>query len=498
MARVVFLMDSCEMEVFMNQPQIVRDCGILFIMCLVMFFFGSGSLPITDPTESNYVLTAKEMLLSGEYLSPHIYGNAWFDKPILFYWELIAAFQLMGISEASARFFPAVFASLGIFGTYFFGSWLYDRKRGMISAIILLTSLEYWYIAHAVITDMTLFCAMSASLIFFYVGYHKKCPKYYYAAYAAAGIAVLTKGPIGLCMPGLIILLFLVWQKDLSHLLRMRLGSGMALFFAIISTWYLPMFLLHGWDFINTFFGVHNVLRATVSEHPEVNYWFYYLLVFLAGFLPWIVPLLVHGIRNVRNGRKKLPSLGEPERFLLVWAVAIPFVFQCFATKYVTYTFPYMMPIAILIANYFVKRDLLFRRMALGCLVVFPILLFFVAAPLCEQSSAKQEAEAVLELADEDACIAVCKKRYPASLTFYSGREVFRLETEENINRLKPQGMQWNSLNVMPFLSFDDMPAACSMLVVVGKDREAMFEEQAKGEWELARELPTSKLYLRR
>ena len=482
----------------MDRAQTIRDCGILFLLCLVMFFFGSGSLPITDPTESNYVLTAKEMLESGDYLSPHIYGKDWYDKPILFYWELIAAFRVMGISEDSARFFPALFAVLGIWGTYFFGRYLYDRKHGLTAAAILIFSVEYWYIAHAVITDMTLFCAMSAALIFFYLGYSGRKPKYYYAAYAAAGIAVLTKGPIGLAMPGFIILVFLAWQRDLSHLLRMRLGSGMALFFAIISVWYLPMFFLHGWDFIHTFFGVHNVLRATVSEHPEVNYWFYYPLVFLAGFLPWIVPLLIQGVRTLRKGRRRFPPLAERERFLLVWAVAVPAVFQCFETKYVTYTFPYMMPIAILFANYFTRHELLFRRMALGSLIVFPMLLFFVAAPLCEQSSAKRAAEEVLQLADDETCIAVYRKTYPASLTFYSGREVLRLETQKEAERLRPQGMQWNSLNVMPFLVWEDIPEDRPVLVIVGREKEESFRELARdGGWEPVRELPKHKIYFR-
>lgn len=486
----------------MGQHQIWRDCGTLVIMCIVLLFFGSGSIPITDPTESNYVLTAKEMVTSGEYMSPRIYGVDWYDKPIMFYWELIAAFKLFGISDGAARFFPALMATVSVLGTYFFGSWLYDRRYGLTAGIILLTSLEFWYIGHAVITDMTLFCSMSAALCFFYAGYTKKKPKLYYFAYAAAGIAVLTKGPIGLAMPGLIILLFLAWQRDFSRLLKMRIGTGMLLFTAIISVWYLPMFVMHGWDFINTFFGVHNVLRATVSEHPEVNYWFYYLLVFIAGFLPWVVPVLIHGAKQLWSRRNDLKlsavSFDERKRFLLVWALAVPAVFQCFETKYVTYTFPYMMPMALLFAGYFVKRELMFRRMAAGCLVVMPLLLFFVAVPLCEQSSAKQESEEIMRLADSDTCIAQYRKRYSASMTFYTGKEVFRLETPAERDRLKPNGIAWNSLNVMPFMTFDEMPKARDMLVVVEKKRYELFSAQAEGSWELAAELPDSRIYVRK
>ena len=83
-----------------------RNFLIIFLTGAGLLLLGNSSLPITDPVESNYALTAKEMLLSGDYISPRIYGNYWFDKPVFFYWELIAAFSAFGINEFAARFFP--------------------------------------------------------------------------------------------------------------------------------------------------------------------------------------------------------------------------------------------------------------------------------------------------------------------------------------------------------------------------------------------------------
>ena len=93
----------------------LKPLWILGILCLVSFFAGTSLLVITDPVESSYVLTAKEMIASGDYFSPRIYGHYWYDKPILLYWELIAAFQVLGINDFAARFFPALFASAGVF-----------------------------------------------------------------------------------------------------------------------------------------------------------------------------------------------------------------------------------------------------------------------------------------------------------------------------------------------------------------------------------------------
>ena len=468
----------------------------LLILCLVMFFVGLNFLPITDPVESNYVLTAKEMVFSGDLFSPRIYGNYWFDKPIMFYWELIASFKLFGISEASARLFPAIFASFGVFLTYFFGKRIYDKKTGMVAAVVLATSLEYWYIAHAVITDMTLFVAFSVVLIAFYLGYSEKKPNYYYISYAAAGIAVLTKGPIGFLLPGTIILLFLLWQRDLRHFLKLRLASGMILFLAIISVWYYPMYLMHGEEFISVFFGTHNALRATVSEHPQFDVCYYYLVIFIAGFIPWVFMVLPATVRKYWKQRK-LPVLDMCQKFLLVWGITVPVVFQCFATKYITYTFPYMMPVAILFALYFKEHDKAFQRLAIGTAVVFNILYFAVAVPLCDQNSEKRLAQETENLLNENDLIVSYGRRYPTSFVFYAGREVFRMEDANAIETLKPHGSTWSNTNVMPFIAAEDLPQNQDIIALVGKKKLDDFKSRVTGEWECLKEVEDTLVFKR-
>ena len=156
-----------------------KDLLYLGAFALLLFLFGSWLMPVTDPVESNYVETAKEMIAAGDYLSPRIFGNYWYDKPILFYWELIAAFQLFGMSDFAARFFPALFAVAGVLMTYGFGTKLYGRRAGIFSAVILALSVEYWYLAHAIITDMTLWVMVSLTLMSFYQGYETGKGRYY-------------------------------------------------------------------------------------------------------------------------------------------------------------------------------------------------------------------------------------------------------------------------------------------------------------------------------
>ena len=174
-----------------------KDLLYLGAFALVLFLFGNWLMPVTDPVESNYVETAKEMIAAGDYLSPRIFGNYWYDKPILFYWELIAAFQLFGMSDFAARLFPALFAVIGVLMTYGFGTKLYGRCAGIFSAVILALSVEYWYLAHAIITDMTLWVTVSLTLMSFYHGYETGKGRYYYLAFAAAAAAVLTVHGVG-------------------------------------------------------------------------------------------------------------------------------------------------------------------------------------------------------------------------------------------------------------------------------------------------------------
>ena len=473
----------------------LADKKILLPLCLILFFFGNWLIPVTDPTECCYTLTAKEMLEAGDYFSPRIYGDYWYDKPIFFYWELIAAYKVFGVNEFASRFFPAVFSTLGVFLTYYFGSKIYNRKTGFFAAVILATSLEYWYIAHAIITDATLFCCMSITLMTFFLGYRVKNYKLYYLSYIFSGVAILTKGPIGFFLPGLIILIFFAVQKDLKHLLEMNLLKGTAITFLIAAIWFLPMYLMHGSVFLENFLGVHNFLRATVSEHPETNVFYYYTVIFLIGCLPYNLPVLF-GLGKKFLREKNFPTLKLEQKFLLIWALTVFAVFQSFATKYVTYTFPYMMPIAILFAGFFIDKQKIFYRISIGAVIFFTVALF-VAIPICERSSSRQVAETISPLVDKNSCVVSYTKTYSGSLVFYLNETVYRLEDAATLNKLKPDKMAWTSLNVMPFMDIKNLPQDKKIIAVVEEKREKKFLELVEGDWKFYKQIDDKKIFLR-
>ncbi len=425
------------------------------IAIALVVFFGNAELAVTDPVESNYTLTAKEMLAAGDYISPRIYGNYWYDKPIFFYWELIAAFGVAGISEAAARFFPGVFALLNLVLTYRFGRRLFGERLGLLSAIISGSSVIFYYLSKAVITDMTFVFFFNCVLLTFYRGYSEQQRRWYLASFFFAGLAVLTKGPIGILLPGLIMLIFLLAERRPRELLHLRWLPGLAIFIGVGGIWYWQMYQLHGTDFLLNFLGVHNFLRATVSEHPRFDVWYYYIVIFLLGLFPWSLGMVARALRRWRDWRTALRP--TPVRFLLIWALTVNIVFQLMATKYPTYTLPALLPCSLLGALLLAPWEKWIKRLGAFMLVLYLALTYFLAIPLCAQRSEKDFAATInaMNLPDNK---FYSFSDYRTSLVYYTGRSIAQLKPARDIQASQPDGISWKAKNVMPFQAIESLP----------------------------------------
>ena len=445
---------------------------IVIIFSAIVYFIGNSVLSITDPVESNYALTAKEMLQNHNYLSPQIFGHYWYDKPIFYYWELIVGFKLFGISNFGARFFSSLLALCNIYLIYRFVKSQTNHIIAITSAIVVSISAEYWIIAKAVITDMTLGLAFNATLMSFYIGYtrHKSglqnYKRYYLLAYIASALAVLTKGPIGFLLPGLIILVYLVIRQDLRELLDLQILPGLLLLLTLGGSWYYYMYITHGNDFINVFLGVHNWLRATVSEHPKFNVWYYYIPITIIALLPWsiLLPKLIY--TNRKNWFTNVPF----HSFLAVWAGTVILFFSCMATKYSTYSFPALTPLAILIAVMCYKHINLIYKTALMMGIAYIVLTFAVAAPQMKKASTPGISQIISQSISDDSILVQGSGRYRVSPTYYSGHEVYQLLGPNEVAP-DPTTISWNAKDVMPFISINDVPTDKKIyLLVYGDD----------------------------
>lgn len=515
------------------------------VLALVFFLLYNQVLPVTDPVEANYALTAREMLESGDWLSPRIYGAYWFDKPVMTYWLLASSFAAFGLNEWAARLPGAVFAALGVG----YACWLSletgaNKKRALLTALVLATSLEYWVLARLVLTDAVLFFFSAVTMGQAYLGLSRDQSHYWLTAYAASALAVLTKGPVGLVLPGLLLLAYVLACRDWRLLKRFRWGWGLVAFLLLVGPWYVWMLMQHGEQFVTTFLGLHNVTRATVSEHPDDNVFYYYLVLYPVSLLPWSGLLLASLLK-----RRAAVLQGGLSRYLWVWLSGTLLFYTLMATKYPTYVFPALFPGAMLAAGQL--EQMLQGRCSLWWLTAPAALLWLLlgetlrnipaAAPtevvwppvavlllvlallqwkrrrqwlvawvvagifagacgfLSQGAALISERRSFVALADaipQAPALVGAYGDYPTSAVFYSGRIAYRLEEGE-------AGQEpWQGKYTMPRLKTEEFlrigEKEAIYLLVKQKHQEEMAKDGRFKEFQLLKSAPAGAVYMKK
>src|SRR5262245_29246755 len=167
------------------------DHLVIAVLGYALFFYGLGSIGLLGPDEPRYAAIAREMLMTGDYITPRLYGMPWFEKPPLMYWLAALGCKLFGISEAGARFPSALTATLCVFLIYWCGRKLWDRAVGFLAALVLATSIGSFAFARAASMDMLLSTCLTAALGFFLFAYNDRTARrrmWFCAFYASLGL----------------------------------------------------------------------------------------------------------------------------------------------------------------------------------------------------------------------------------------------------------------------------------------------------------------------
>ena len=159
-------------------------------------------------------------------------------------------------------------------------------------------------------------------------------------AYFSSGLACLSKGPVGLVLPGMLLLIWCGLMRNKKLFLRLFPWQGILIFFITALPWYACMYAIHGDPFIREFLGLHNIVRATSSEHPGDNHFYYYFLLLPFSLLPW-TGLFFYEIK------KQWKEKTSFYLFLMVWCFGTLLFYTLMATKYVTYTYIALVPAAV-------------------------------------------------------------------------------------------------------------------------------------------------------
>ena len=318
----------------------------LFGFVLVILFYRLGAPVLFEPDEGRNAEKAREILVLNDWITPHENFHAVLDKPIFFYWLIALSYRLFGVSEWAARL-PSVLAAFGcIVMVYFFVRRWWGEWESRWSVLVLVSSAGFFVFSRLVIFDMTLTAfIMLALCAFYHAARESESPASWATCaifYGALGAATLTKGLVGLIVPGMIIVFYVLLTNGWRILGKMRLLSGVVLFLLIVTPWYIlaetqnPGYLRY--YFWNEHFG-----RFATKKFDRLSPWYFYLYIAPLGLLPWTF-LLPATVRF--HWRRRLD---DRTLWLMLWALLPILFFSMSKSKLAHYILPSFPPMAILL-----------------------------------------------------------------------------------------------------------------------------------------------------
>jgi 4-amino-4-deoxy-L-arabinose transferase-like glycosyltransferase len=337
-----------------------------------------------DIDEGMHAATTKDMVLSGDWVTPQYNGKSFFDKPPLYNWVAAIFILTFGMTEFAVRLPAALFGSGCVMVTYLLARKMFGPLVGFLSGIILATSIEFIILSRVVVHDICLAFFVTLALLFFYQGFederHRKTN--FICFYVALGFAVLSKGPPGLVLPVMVVGLFLMFKRKLAFLKEMQIGWGLLIFLIVASPWYI-LISMQNPDYAGYFFIKKNIGSFVSDDVQHLEAFYYYAPVLLGGFFPWSCFLPLTLVRTLRFPPK---DQKEPVVFLLIWGGFIFIFFSLASSKLATYILPLFPAVSILTGVLWydllkssaphIRRGFLFSFFPL--VVIFPLALVYI------------------------------------------------------------------------------------------------------------------------
>ena len=329
-----------------------RGIALILLCALAVVWFGPlDERRLIRPDEGRYAEIAREMVVTGDWTTPRLNGYKYFEKPPLQYWATAAAFELFGIDEWTARLWTALTGFLGILLVLYFGNRVFGPPVGGLAAAMLAGSLWWGIIGHLNTLDIGVSFFMVLTVFGVALAQLDDASAqerwwWMHAAWAAAVLALLSKGLISIVLPGGAFVLYLLVQRDWKRLSKLHFGTGLLLFLAIGAPWFVAVSAAND-EFLRFFFIHEHFERFLTTVHGRYHPAWYFIPVLAAGFSPWIVSL-VPGL--VRAWRDRPELAFRPARFLLLWAALVFAFFSASSSKLPSYILPMFPALAVLAA----------------------------------------------------------------------------------------------------------------------------------------------------
>jgi 4-amino-4-deoxy-L-arabinose transferase-like glycosyltransferase len=337
-----------------------RRIGVAAVLAAAVLYFSFFSrldaLGVVGPDEPRYAWIARAMAETGDWVTPRLYQQPWFEKPALYYWGAAAAFRSFGENEFTMRLPSAVAATLAALALAWFAWRTFSAATAGVVLLIFPTCVGVFAFARAGTTDMLFSAALTMAMA---AGFravwgdaeaeHRHRWRWQIAFGALLGVAALAKGPAGVVLAGGTVALWALAAGRWKQAWRLAHPLAVLAFCVVALPWY-TLCAMRNPEFLGVFLLSHNIERflTPVFQH-EQPVWFYGPIVLL-GLLPWSA-LLVGAARDAAGAWREKRWKDSPEFFVACWAIFPILFFSVSRSKLPGYILPALAPLALLMAR---------------------------------------------------------------------------------------------------------------------------------------------------
>ncbi|OHE71390.1 MAG: hypothetical protein A2007_02780 [Verrucomicrobia bacterium GWC2_42_7] len=337
---------------------VFKDLILLVSVLGLLFFLTIGRRPLANPDEGRYAEIPREMVVSGDWVTPRLNGVLYFEKPPLFYWMQAAAIKVGGLGESTLRLSNSLLGLLGCLITYAFGAYIFNRRIGLYAGFILGTSMMFFVLSQIITLDMAVSVFVTMALFAFIAGEKSRGlgrRLFFWLFYASMAFATLSKGLIGFLIPCTIVFMWTVFLGRWREIKKYYLISGGVIFFAIATPWHI-LCAMKNPSFAWYYFINEHFLRYLTPGHARVKPWWFFIMTFAVGSFPWLVFLP----QSIGYAIKRVKKISEERKiflFLSLWIVFVIAFFSISKSKLIPYILPTMPPFALIIACFLAEAS---------------------------------------------------------------------------------------------------------------------------------------------